>query len=75
MSALKWTIQQICPQCIGTGLINITQTTPELNDPEPNIMTTTCTTCNGDKRIDWGYINVPEAFTIELVQDIVDALP
>ena len=58
MAAEKQKIFKVCPLCKGSKVINITQTTPEPNDPEPNITTTDCPECLGEGHIEWGYLLV-----------------
>ena len=57
---VKNKIFQICPQCNGSGLMKVTLTTPEENDPEPNITETVCNNCGGEKNIEWGYVKIPD---------------
>ncbi len=59
MPAQKQKIFQICPQCRGSKVIPITQTTPEEGDPEPSITTTECPHCLGEDHVEWGYLLVP----------------
>ena len=59
MPSQKQKIFQICPQCLGTKVMKITQTTPEVGDPEPSVTETTCNRCEGEGHIEWGYLLVP----------------
>lgn len=49
-------IFQICPQCHGTGEIDSTTQTLETGDTEVEVEKTTCTDCNGEKYIEFGYM-------------------
>lgn len=75
MAADKLTIQEICPQCRGRGVVDVTATTPDPDDPEPGVTTMTCPMCNGEEVVDWGYIIVNDAFFQKIVDDVVAALP
>jgi ssDNA-binding Zn-finger/Zn-ribbon topoisomerase 1 len=50
----KFVVFQICPQCKGRKVVDITQTTPEPDDPEPDVTTVTCPQCNGEGEVEWG---------------------
>lgn len=47
-------IFQICPRCKGEKVVTTTATTPEPDDPEPGITTTTCPRCEGEGEVEWG---------------------
>lgn len=49
-----YTVYQVCPLCKGTGVINVTDTTPDPEDPEPGITTGTCPQCDGGGEVVWG---------------------
>ena len=60
MAATKQKIFKRCTQCVGTGLMAITQTTPEVGDPETGTTTAECNNCEGKGHIYWGYLRIPE---------------
>ena len=47
-------IFQICPQCKGRLVVDVTDETPEPDDPEPGVTTMECPMCDGAGEIDWG---------------------
>lgn len=59
MPAQKQKLFEICPQCRGTKVIQVTLRTPEPNDPEPGVTEVSCNQCLGEGHVEWGYLLVP----------------
>jgi hypothetical protein len=53
-------IFRICPRCKGREVVDITDTTPDPDDPEPGVTTTTCPRCDGEGEIEWGRMEEME---------------
>lgn len=47
----------ICPQCKGRKVVDVTLTTPDPDDSEPDVTEVTCPRCNGAGEVEEGKVD------------------
>ena len=47
----------ICPRCKGRKVVDVTDTTPEPDDPEPGVTQIECPRCTGEGEVEFGRVD------------------